>query len=208
MKINRISLVAALLITLAIAFIVWLYSYMHENYAISAKENSWMLIGVCVVIFIINIIGIERLFQYYAKKQIIRMSQNLPPNFLSETDIIGFKELGEKISGLNEKNITELDMMKEMESYRKEYIGNISHEMKTPLFSIQGYLETLKDGGVNDLDIRDKYIDRIGISVERLINIVTDLDMINRYEAGEISLNISKFDINALVREAFDLMDL
>ena len=208
MKFNRISLVAALLITLAIVFIVWLYSFMHDQYAISAEQNSWLLIGISFVIFFINIIAIEKLFRYYAKHQILRMSQNLPPDFISESDKIGFKELGEKISGLNERNITELDMMKEMESYRKEYIGNVSHEMKTPLFSIQGYLETLKDGGVNDLEIRDKYLERISISVERLINIVTDLDMINRYEAGEISLNITKFDINAMVREVFDLLDL
>lgn len=95
-----------------------------------------------------------------------------------------------------------------MEDYRKEYIGNISHELKTPLFSIQGYVETLRDGAVENLTIRDKYLERIGISVERLINIANDLDMINRYEAGEIKLNISEFDINFLVKEIFDLLDL
>lgn len=208
MNINRISLFAAFLITIAIVLIVWLYSFLHDSYSISAQENYWLLLGISIFIFFINILGIERLFAYYAKNQILRMSEDLPPDFLSDNNTIGFKELGEKISGLNEKNITELDMMKEMESYRKEYIGNVSHEMKTPLFSIQGYLETLKDGGVNDLEIRDKYLDRIGISVERLINIVTDLDMINRYEAGEISLNITRFDINALIKEVFDLLDL
>ncbi len=74
--------------------------------------------------------------------------------------------------------------MKEMEDYRKEYIGNVSHELKTPLFSIQGYVETLKDGAVENLNIRDKYLERIGNSVERLLNIVTDLDQISKYEAG------------------------
>src|SRR5690606_1219979 len=86
--------------------------------------------------------------------------------------------------------------------------GNVSHELKTPLFSIQGYVETLIDGGVENLAIRDKYLERIDKSVERLLNIVKDLDMINQYESGEITLNISRFDINLLIREIIDLLDL
>lgn len=98
--------------------------------------------------------------------------------------------------------------MKEMETYRKEYIGNISHELKTPLFTIQGYVETLMDGAVENLAVRDKYLSRIDTSVERLLDIVKDLDMINQFESGEIDLTITEFDINILVREMIDLLDL
>jgi two-component system phosphate regulon sensor histidine kinase PhoR len=66
----------------------------------------------------------------------------------------------------------------------------------------------LRDGGVDNLTIRDKYLERIDKSVERLIAIVTDLDMINRLEAGEINLTVSKFDVNLLIKEIFDLLDL
>ena len=117
---------------------------------------------------------------------------------------VNFQQLGERI----QKNVSEIDMMKEMEDYRKEYIGNVSHELKTPLFSIQGYVETLKDGAVENLNIRDKYLERIGNSVERLLNIVTDLDQISKYEAAEISINYSVFDINALTKEIFDLLEI
>lgn len=120
---------------------------------------------------------------------------------------ITIRELGERFSDLNQQQVTEIDMMKEMESYRKEYIGNVSHELKTPLFSIQGYVETLRDGGVDNLTIRDKYLERIDKSVERLIAIVTDLDMINRLEAGEISISVSKFDVNLLIKEIFELLE-
>ena len=108
---------------------------------------------------------------------------------------------------LNQRN-AEMDLMKEMEDYRKEYIGNVSHELKTPLFSIQGYIETLRDGGVEDLNVRDKYLERIDKSVERLLNIVKDLDMINRFEAGQIELKFSTFDINHLIQEVFDLLEM
>ncbi|MNU15346.1 Alkaline phosphatase synthesis sensor protein PhoR [compost metagenome] len=165
---------------------------------------------VCIVLmFIINYVVLELLFNYYAKKQVRKISKILPEEIVySDQNNITLKELGERFSDFNQQQLTEMDMMKEMESYRKEYIGNVSHELKTPLFSIQGYVETLVDGGVDNLTIRDKYLERIGISVERLIAIVNDLDMINRLEAGEINLTVSKFDVNILIKEIFDLLDL
>ncbi|SFT62602.1 two-component system, OmpR family, phosphate regulon sensor histidine kinase PhoR [Chryseobacterium formosense] len=165
---------------------------------------------LCVfLMFIINYVVLELLFNYYAKKQVRKISKILPEEIVySDQNNITLKELGERFSDFNQQQVTEMDMMKEMESYRKEYIGNVSHELKTPLFSIQGYVETLVDGGVDNMMIRDKYLERIGFSVERLIAIVNDLDMINRLEAGEINLNVSKFDVNILIKEVFDLLDL
>ncbi|MDF2831281.1 MAG: hypothetical protein K0Q82_387 [Chryseobacterium indoltheticum] len=175
-------------------------------------NTSQFKIGLflCVVLmFIINYVVLELLFNYYAKKQVRKISKILPEEIIySDQNNITLKELGERFSDFNQQQLTEMDMMKEMESYRKEYIGNVSHELKTPLFSIQGYVETLVDGGVDNLTIRDKYLERIGISVERLIAIVNDLDMINRLEAGEINLTVSRFDVNILIKEIFDLLDL
>lgn len=175
-------------------------------------HTSQFKIGLflCVILmFIINYVVLELLFNYYAKKQVRKISKILPEEIVySDQNNITLKELGERFSDFNQQQVTEMDMMKEMESYRKEYIGNVSHELKTPLFSIQGYVETLVDGGVDNLTIRDKYLERIGISVERLIAIVNDLDMINRLEAGEINLTVSKFDVNILIKEIFDLLDL
>lgn len=175
-------------------------------------HTSQFKIGLflCVILmFIINYVVLELLFNYYAKKQVRKISKILPEEIVySDQNNITLKELGERFSDFNQQQVTEMDMMKEMESYRKEYIGNVSHELKTPLFSIQGYVETLADGGVDNMMIRDKYLERIGISVERLIAIVNDLDMINRLEAGEINLTVSKFDVNILIKEIFDLLDL
>lgn len=175
-------------------------------------HTSQFKIGLflCIILmFIINYVVLELLFNYYAKKQVRKISKILPEEIIySDQNNITLKELGERFSDFNQQQVTEMDMMKEMESYRKEYIGNVSHELKTPLFSIQGYVETLVDGGVDNMMIRDKYLERIGISVERLIAIVNDLDMINRLEAGEINLTVSKFDVNILIKEVFDLLDL
>jgi len=91
---------------------------------------------VCIVLmFIINYVVLELLFNYYAKKQVRKISKILPEEIVySDQNNITLKELGERFSDFNQQQLTEMDMMKEMESYRKEYIGNVSHELKTPLF--------------------------------------------------------------------------
>lgn len=157
---------------------------------------------------LINYLVLDYLFNFYGKKQIKKISTILPEEIINEDSTLNFTELGQRVSDLNLKNATELDTMKEMEIYRKEYIGNVSHELKTPLFTIQGYVDTLLEGGVENLSIRDKYLGRIDKSVERLLTIVKDLDMINQFESGEITLNKSQFDLNQLVREMIDLLDL
>lgn len=102
----------------------------------------------------------------------------------------------------------EIETLKVREEYRKEFIGNVSHELKTPLFTVQGYISTLIDGGINDKNIRDKYLERAEKGVERLIYIVKDLDMITKLEVGDLSLNIQNFDIVELVESVFDLLEM
>ena len=94
--------------------------------------------------------------------------------------------------------------LQSLEIYRKEYIGNISHELKTPLFNIQGYISTLMDGGLHDENINLKYLSQSEKSVERLIRIVEELDTISSIESGELVLNKTKFNILDLVNEIFD----
>lgn len=193
---------------MAMFMLVITFDTLKDIYYPTSKFTIGLILGI-ILMFFINYVVLELLFNYYAKKQVRKISKILPEEIVySDQNNITLKELGERFSDFNQQKVTEMDMMKEMESYRKEYIGNVSHELKTPLFSIQGYVETLMDGGVENLKIRDKYLERIGNSVERLIAIVNDLDMINRLEAGEINLNISKFDVNTLIREIFDLLDL
>lgn len=207
MKFYRLTLIASCLLTLVMLFLVVVFDSLKDIYYETPLFKTGLLICI-VLIFIINFVVLELLFNYYGRKQVKGLSGILPQEMVHDNDEnITIKELGERFSDLNQQRATEIDMMKEMESYRKEYIGNVSHELKTPLFSIQGYVETLRDGGVDNLTIRDKYLERIDKSVERLIAIVTDLDMINRLEAGEINLTVSKFDVNLLIKEIFDLLE-
>ena len=102
----------------------------------------------------------------------------------------------------------EIETLKIREEYRREFLGNVSHELKTPLFTVQGYLLTLLDGAMDDKNIRKKYLQRAEKGVERLIYIVKDLDMITKLETGDINLELSKFNIVEVVQNVFDLLEM
>ena len=208
MKFYRLTFLASLFLTAVMLLLIYVFDDVKHYFSGSdLRFFSTMLIS-SVALLIINYLVVDFLFNYYGKRQIKKISTILPEEIRDEETDLNFKELSQRFSDLNLKNTTEIDTMKEMETYRKEYIGNISHEMKTPLFTIQGYVDTLLEGGVENLAIRDKYLERIDKSVERLLNIVNDLDMMNQFESGMITLTKSRFDLNHLIRELIDILDL
>ncbi|MFC6268858.1 sensor histidine kinase [Frigoriflavimonas asaccharolytica] len=208
MKSKKLTFAAAFFLTLVMMLVVFTFRWV-SNSIIFSDQDYWLTVTFSIsILFVINYIVLNFLLNYYGNKQINEISTILPFElYENDNETLTFKSFNEKVSELSEKRASEMDTMREMETYRKEYVGNVSHELKTPLFSIQGYVETLIEGGVEDLSIRDKYLDRIDKSVERLLNIVKDLDMINQYEAGEINLNISNFDINLLIKEIKEMLE-
>ncbi|KAA5827923.1 sensor histidine kinase [Algibacter amylolyticus] len=102
----------------------------------------------------------------------------------------------------------EIEALKVREAYRKDFLGNVSHELKTPLFTVQGYILTLLDGAMDDKNIREKYLERASKGIERLGYIIKDLDMITKLEVGDLSLNMEVFDIVELVDNVFDMLEM
>lgn len=105
-------------------------------------------------------------------------------------------------------NKEEIDNLKGLESYRKEFLGNVSHELKTPIFTIQGYIHTLLDGGIEDQDINLLYLQKAAKGIDRLISIVDDLESISRLEAGELILENRTFDIDDLISDVLESLEL
>lgn len=102
----------------------------------------------------------------------------------------------------------EISTLKSMEVYRREFMGNVSHELKTPIFNIQGYLHTLLDGGMEDPDINYKYLKRAAENTERMASIVADLGYISKFEAQKLQLHLVAFNICQLVQDVLDDSEL
>src|SRR5262249_5547997 len=102
----------------------------------------------------------------------------------------------------------EIAQLKKLETFRREFLGNVSHELKTPIFNIQGYIHTLLDGGLEDTEINIHYLQRAAKSVDRLCLIVEDLEAISKLESGELELEFRNFDIHDLIKEVFDSLEL
>lgn len=102
----------------------------------------------------------------------------------------------------------EIEGLKVREEYRREFLGNVSHELKTPLFTVQGFITTLLDGAMEDKNLRKKYLERADKGVERLIYIVQDLDMISKLETGDLNLDLKVFDVVKLIQNIFDMLEM
>jgi two-component system phosphate regulon sensor histidine kinase PhoR len=121
-------------------------------------------------------------------------------------DIIS--KVNEEVSEWAQDRKQEIEELKKLEAYRREFLGNVSHELKTPLFNIQGYILTLLDGGLDDPSINKEYLERSGKNIERMISIVEDLEVISRFETGEMKLDIINFDIVALATDVIELLEV
>lgn len=127
-------------------------------------------------------------------------------NLLEEEDSL--VQLGEKVDYLIESREKELRHFENLDSYRKEYLGNVSHELKTPVFNIQGYIDTLIHGGLEDPTVNMDYLKRTEQSIDRLINIIDDLETITQLESGQLHLDIDTFDIAALCKDVYAALEL
>jgi two-component system phosphate regulon sensor histidine kinase PhoR len=121
------------------------------------------------------------------------------------SDITTLSQQVQKFAEDKQEQIKNLNMR---ESYRREFLGNISHELKTPLFTVQGYLLTLVDGAIEDKQIRLKYLNRANKGVERLLAIVKDLDLISKLESADLNLNKQPFNIIELIQGVFELLEM
>jgi two-component system phosphate regulon sensor histidine kinase PhoR len=130
------------------------------------------------------------------------------PSLANQPIATDMETLSRKVKKFATDKKLEIEMLQVREHYRREFLGNVSHELKTPLFTVQGYLSTLTDGAFEDKTILKKYLDRAEKGVERLIYIVEDLDMISKLESGELNLEISEFDLVELIQSIVDMLEM
>ena len=151
---------------------------------------------------------VERFIYRRVKKIYDDVSLLESSSFINQPITTDMETLTREVKKFATDKKLEIEMLQVREQYRREFLGNVSHELKTPLFTVQGYISTLLDGAMDDKSIRKKYLKRAEKGVERLIYIVEDLDMISKLEVGDLNLDISEFDIVELIQNVFDLLEM
>lgn len=182
-------------------------------FQIAKGQVQWLYtvfyaVGCFVICFAVLQIRVERFIYRRIKKIYDDVSLLESSSFSSKPVTTDMKTLTEEIEKFAEGKKIEIDTLKIREEYRKDFLGNVSHELKTPLFTVQGYILTLLDGAMKDKKIREKYLQRANKGVERLIYIVKDLDLITKLEVGELKLDRENFDIIELIQNVFDLLEM
>jgi len=180
--------------------------YFSENFQITP------IIGFFLASYLFSFLFVQYRVEYFIYKRVKHIYDNvtildattLHPGPIT-TDMATLTKEVEKFA--RDKKL-EIETLKIRENYRKEFMGNVSHELKTPLFTVQGYILTLLDGAMKDKSVRKKYLQRASKGVERLIYIVKDLDMITKLETGGLQLHRENFNIVELVQNSFDLLEM
>ena len=207
------ALTYALVIALAVFFFVILVLTINELAGFQQSPLNYLVLGLVVLggTFLI----IRHFFIRFVETKIDPIFKSIQSYTRSRRSIRNKIDNGDVIDDLNrevkiwaESQSEEIKKLKKMEKYRKDFLGNVSHELKTPIFNIQGYILTLLDGGMDDPNVNTLYLKRAEKSTNRMINIVEDLDSIARLEAGEFQLKPEVFNIVKVVVEVIELLEM
>ncbi len=200
-----IALIAALVSSVVFSIVLWNASL---NYVLAAIAGVLFIFIVVFIIsqYFLNEFVFQKIYPVYKTIHNLNISGRDLKTKLEDRDIVD--DVNREVLIWANSKSREIDSLREMERYRKEFIGNVSHELKTPIFNIQGYVLTLLDGGLEDPTINRNYLERAERSINRLIAIVDDLDMISKLESKVLRLELEKINIVQLVDEVFEAQEL
>lgn len=171
---------------------------------------SLLIFGL--VLFVVSLFLIQYRAERFIYRRIKQLYEDIPVldvNDLKRNNITTDVEaLTKSVQEFVEDKTEEIASLTERDSFRRDFLGNVAHELKTPLFTVQGYILTLIEGAADNKKIREKYLDRASKGVERLISIVKDLDMIAKLETDGMKMNFETFDILEIIQNVFDLFEM
>jgi two-component system phosphate regulon sensor histidine kinase PhoR len=179
-------------------------------------ENLWIPVIIALVLFFVVTYFIvyntltnfifEKIQPVYKTIHDFTENQKELKKKIDQDDLI--TQVNKEVEDWADSKTREIRKLKQLEKYRKDFVGNVSHELKTPIFNIQGYILTLLDGGLEDSSINRLYLERTERSINRMISIVEDLESISRLESGEIRPHFEAFDIVKLVEEVYESLEM
>jgi two-component system phosphate regulon sensor histidine kinase PhoR len=183
------------------------------SYFLIAKHLGTGPILICVlVLFIISFFIIQYRAEHFIYRRLKRIYEDvsiLDVNDLRKESVTtDIDKLSKRMQTYVEGKGLEIKSLTERDSFRRDFLGNVAHELKTPLFTVQGYILTLLEGAMDDKNIRLKYLERANKGVERLVAVTKDLDMIAKLETDGLKLNMEVSNILEIIQNVFDLFEM
>lgn len=200
MKINTPIRIAIFLSVVIFTLVSTMYYFTNDNQSIFYGLIIFFFSTIALIYFVVKKFFHEKIKVIY--KSIYKFKGT---SSIMDLDIHNVEREAEQWADAKEE---ELNTYRRDENYRREFIGNVSHELKTPIFNIQGYIQTLLDGGLHDEKINMKYLQRTNKSVDRMINIVEDLEVISRLETDQARLDLQEFNIVELANEVIEAFEM
>ncbi len=200
---RQISLITSIALTILLSILGSLYFLFGASI-----PDFFVIILAIICIFILSYILISFMLERYIYRKvklIYKIIHKSKTSVQNKEDITKDEHILQRVSDevklWAESQEKEIESLKKLEKYRRGFLGNVSHELKTPIFTIQGYIHTLIDGGLQDEEINMKYLQKAASNAERLQSIVDDLEVISHLETGSIALDITEFDIRDLAKD-------
>jgi two-component system, OmpR family, phosphate regulon sensor histidine kinase PhoR len=206
----RFASKSALLISISTS----LFGMILAKYMLKLEQHDVLTFGVIFFLFTLffSFLALQYRVERFIYSRIKKIYDDVAllesSSFINQPITTDMETLSRKVKKFATDKKLEIEMLQVREEYRREFLGNVSHELKTPLFTVQGYIDTLLEGAMEDKNIRKKYLKRAEKGVERLIYIVEDLDMITKLESGDLHLEISEFDLVELIQNVLDLLEM
>lgn len=194
--------VALTILVLAIMFAIYYFGQSPVVFVLSGI--LFFLVAYFSILFILKKYIVDRIKPIYNTIRDLPLSgKKLEEKTMDSNSLL--LNVKNEVEEWAKSQLKEIERLKELEKYRKDFVGNVSHELKTPIFNIQGYVLTLLEGGLDDPKINTLYLKRTEKSIDRMVSIVEDLESITKLESGELKLNMVKFDIVRTVEEVIEI---
>ena len=208
-KFRKASFITALLVSVGVVLLQCISFYFFLEPAFS--KIIYALISEFFGVLLFTYILLSYSFERFLVTRVQELYKSLIPttSFTSGVNQANDIELlTSSLKKMNSDKNLEIELLKKEQDFRREFIGNIAHELKTPIFTVQGYVLTLLDGEIEDQKIIKKYLKQTSKGVDRLIYIIKDLDLITKFESGIATLNNKPFDIISAIRNVFELLEM
>ena len=203
-KIRFQSLFYSIVISLVICLIA-LASFGEFSIESIFSLNFFLLFILCsIVVYAIGAFFVK----FFLYNSIRVISDEIFQSDVDSTITTNMEDLLKKIRQYDDDQKSEISEMKKQETFRREFIGNLAHELKTPLFTSESYILTLLDGAIDDDEVNKKYLKIAGKAIHRLNLIVKDLDLITKIESGESEIQRTDFDIINLAQNTFEMLEI